>query len=188
MTNRPALYPLLAGCLIFGAITFAELTPDGADAVLPTPASPANVLPAAHRKHNPKLDGLLETTLARPLFSSTRRPQQSAADDGTGDTDLSDKRLTGIVTAPDHHLAIFAVTDGRPLTLSEGETISGWQIETIGPIEVSLSGPGGNKTLRPKPDPTLAQPSASAGVRPPAGAPNIPVSPLPRPPRVGPRR
>jgi hypothetical protein len=64
-------------------------------------------------------------------------------------TDLSDKRLTGIVTAPGRHIAIFAVNDAKPLILTEGDSVSGWRIEAIGPIQVSLSGPGGNKTLRP---------------------------------------
>jgi hypothetical protein len=186
MTNRPALYPLFAGCLIFGTITFVELAPDGsADTVLPEAAPRANAAPTAHPKENARVDELLETALARPLFSSTRRPAQSATDDGAGDTDLSDKRLTGIVTAPGRHIAIFAVNDAKPLILAEGESVSGWRIEAIGPIEVSLSGPGGNKTLRPSPDPTLAQAPvtmpAVAGAQPPVMQP-------PRPPRAGPRR
>ena len=186
MTNRRTLYPLLAGCLIFGAITFVELAPDGsADTVLPAAAPRANAAPAAHPKQNARVEELLETALARPLFSSTRRPSQSATDDGAGDTDLSDKRLTGIVTAPGRHLAIFAVSDAKPLILSEGEAVSGWRINSIAPLEVSLSGPTGNKTLRPQPDPKLAQSSGAAGAQPPA----VPPSPvLPRPPRVGPRR
>jgi hypothetical protein len=193
MINRPALSLLLAGCLAFGAVVFVELDPGGGeDAGLPEAAPRANVASTTDRKPNPRLDGLLETALARPLFSSTRRPPQSATDDGAADTDLSNKRLTGIVTAPGHHIAIFAVTDAKPLTLSEGESVSGWRIESIGPIEVSLSGPAGSKTLQPKPDPNLAQPAraglAVAGAQAPAAPPNIPGPQLPRPPRVGPRR
>jgi hypothetical protein len=203
MTNRLALSLLLAGCLAFGAVIFVELAAEGGEhAALPEAAPRANVAPPAQRERIPQIDRLLETALARPLFSSTRRPPQSATDDGAVDTDLSDKRLTGIVTAPGRHIAIFAVTDAKPLTLSEGETVSGWRIETIGPIEVALSGPGGNKTLRPKPDPNLAQPPGtmpvvSGGAQPPsrrpaamlpkpAAPPNVP-GPPPRPPRVGPR-
>ena len=193
MTNRRTLYPLLAGCLIFGAISFVELAPDGsADTVLPAAAPRANFAPAAHPKQNARVEELLETALARPLFSSTRRPAQSATDDGAGDTDLSDKRLTGIVTAPGRHIAIFAVNDAKPLILAEGETVSGWRIETIGPIEVSLSGPGGSKTLRPKPDPSLAPPpgaaSAAAGAQPPTAPANVPDPRLPRALQFGARR
>jgi hypothetical protein len=65
-------------------------------------------------------------------------------------------RLTGIVTEPDH-VAIFAMNGAKPLRVSEGEAASGWRIESIAPQEVSLSGPGGTKTLEPKPDPNLVQ-------------------------------
>jgi hypothetical protein len=125
-------------------------------------------------------------------LSSTRRPAQSAIADGADDTDLSDKRLTGIVTVPGRHIAIFAVSDAKPLILAEGEAVSGWRIETIGPIEVSLSGPGGSKTLRPQPDPNLAQPpgaaSAAAGAQPPAVPANVPGPRLPRALQFGARR
>jgi hypothetical protein len=51
----------------------------------------------------------------------------------------------------EHHLAIFAVNGAaKPLRLTEGEDVSGWRIESITPHEVSLSGPGGTKTLQPK--------------------------------------
>jgi hypothetical protein len=133
--------------------------------------------------------------LARPLFSSTRRPPQSAAADSVTNSDLADMRLTGIVTEPDHHVAIFAVNGAKPLRLSEGEDVSGWRIDSITPHEVSLSGPGGTKTLEPKLDPNLVQPVAPAapnpGARPPAQPapvanvpprPGIPPGTLPRPP------
>jgi hypothetical protein len=193
MTNRPPLYLLLGACLAFGAIILVELAPGaGEDAALPVSAPRTNVATTERRAQPPRVGELLETALARPLFSTARRPPQSATDDGAADTDLSDKRLTGIVTAPGHHIAIFAVTDAKPLTLSEGESVSGWRIEAIGPIEVSLSGPGGSKTLRPKPDPTLAQPpgglSAVAGAQAPAAQPSMPGPPHPRQQRIGPRR
>ena len=189
MMNRPALSLSLAGCLAFGALIFVELAPGGSeDAALVEAAPRANVASTTDRKPNPRVNELLESALARPLFSSTRRPPQSATDDGAANTDLSDKRLTGIVTAPGRHIAIFAVSDAKPLILSEGEAVGGWRINSIAPLEVSLSGPTGNKTLRPQPDPKLAQPTdtlpAAADVHPPAA----PPGPLPpRPARLGPR-
>jgi hypothetical protein len=171
---------------MFGAVICIELAPGGEDDAALLEAAPrATSAPAVQRRPNPRIDGLLETALARPLFSSTRRPPQSAADDSAADTDLADKRLTGIVITPDRHIAVFALNDAKPLTLSEGESVSGWRIETIGPIEVSLSGPGGNKTLRPKPDPSLAEPP---GVMP-AAASALPSTPWPRRlARIEPRR
>jgi hypothetical protein len=193
MMNRPALSLSLAGCLAFGALIFVEFAPGGSeDAALVEAAPRANVASTTDRKPNPRVNELLESTLARPLFSSTRRPPQSATDDGAANTDLSDKRLTGIVTAPGRHIAIFAVNDAKPLILAEGDSVSGWRIEAIGPIQVSLSGPDGNKTLRPKPDPNLAPPpgtvTAVAGAQPLPMFLDIPRVPSPRPPRVGQRR
>jgi hypothetical protein len=126
--------------------------------------------------------------LARPLFSSTRRPPQAAADSAT-DSDLADMRLTGFVTEPEHHRAIFAVNGAtKPLRLTEGEALSGWRIESITPHEVSLSGPGGTKTLQPKLDPNLVQkpppqpPAANPAARQPAQPPAPNVAALTPPP------
>jgi hypothetical protein len=136
-----------------------------------------------HPQQNSRVEELLENRARPPPLQQYATPA-AEPNNGADDTDLSDKRPTGIVTAPGRQIAIFAVKDAKPLILAEGETISGWRIETIGPIEVSLIGPGGSRTLRPKPDPTLAQPfgagPAASGVQPPA--------PLPRPVRAEARR
>jgi hypothetical protein len=126
-------------------------------------------------------------TLARPLYSATRRPPQTA-DNAATDPGLTDTRLTGIVTEPDRRLAIFAVTGGKPVVLTEGETVSGWRIDSISPREVSVSGPSGTKTLQPRIDQNaVAQPAGAgagrgvAGPAPPRpGAPPLPGAP-PRP-------
>jgi hypothetical protein len=52
-------------------------------------------------------------------------------------TNLSDKKLTGIVTELGRHIAIFAVKDVKPLILADRESISGWQIHRIAPLGVS---------------------------------------------------
>jgi general secretion pathway protein N len=203
MIDRLVIYLLLAGCLIFGAIVFAELEPaanDAALAELPQRPDAAARVPGAP---NARLDELLAMALARPLFSSTRRPPQGAANDGASGSDLADTRLTGIVTEPGHHVAIFAVNGAKPLKLTEGEDVNGWRIENITPREVSLSGPGGTKTLEPKVDPNLvpqpgptpavnpaarllAQPPPAAAQLPKPGVPPVVPGPLPpRPPRAG---
>jgi hypothetical protein len=48
----------------------------------------------------------------------------AATKGGDVDTDLADKRLTGIIIELGRHIAIFAVTDGRPVTLSEAKMSS----------------------------------------------------------------
>ena len=207
MSDRLAIYLLLTGCLIFGAMVFVEFESAANDeAALSGAPRRADAAPAVHRQPNTRLDELLATALARPLFNSTRRPPQSAANDGASGADLADTRLTGIVTEPGHHVAIFAVNGAKPLTLTEGEAVSGWRIESITPHEVSLSGPGGTKTLEPKVDPNLVppagptpavnpiarlpvQPATAAATLPRPGVPPVlPGPPPPRPARVGGRQ
>jgi general secretion pathway protein N len=188
MTDRLAIYLLLAGCLILGAIVVIEIAPAVRDDPLTAeiPGRPNAAPPAMHRPPSERIDELLATVLARPLFSSTRRPPQSAVNDGGG-ADFADTRLTGIVTEPSRHIAIFAVNGAKALRLTEGEAVSGWRIESITPREVSLSGPGGSKTLEPKVDPNLVPsapgpaPAATAGARPGAA----PASAAAAPPRPG---
>jgi hypothetical protein len=191
MINRLGIYLLLAACLVLGGVVYAELQPmaDDQAGVSDGPA-PREAAPVMHRQPGTRVDELLATALARPLFSSTRRPPQTAANDAAT-ADLGDTRLTGIVTAPGRRVAIFAVNGAKPLTLTEGEAVSGWHIDNITPREVALSGPGGTKTLEPKTDPSLAPP---APPNPQAAVPNaagrFPVpspaaaSALPRPPGI----
>ena len=202
MIDRFVTYLLIAGCLVFGAVVLLELQPAASDTAASNEVSrQPDTTSTAHRQPSTRLDELLAVALARPLFSSTRRPPQTAATDNTS-SDLADMRLTGIVTEPDHHVAIFAVNGAKPLKVSEGEAVSGWRIESITPHEVSLSGPGGTKTLEPKLDPNLVQqpppqpPAANTAARQsaqPAPGINLPPRPgippgLPAPPAVRPGR
>ncbi|MGH7100206.1 MAG: hypothetical protein ACREE4_21525, partial [Stellaceae bacterium] len=81
---------------------------------------------------------------------------------------IADMRLTGIVTAPRERFAIFAVTGAKPLTVKEGEEVSGWRIEAITPDAVSVSGPGGAETLQPKADKSLVRTAPAAATASPA--------------------
>ena len=205
MIDRLAIYLLLAGCLIFGGVIIVDLGAATDDEVTVGAATaPTRGAVAVRRQPGTHVDELLATVLSRPLFSSTRRPPQSAVNDGPSSADLADTRLTGIITEPGRHLAIFAVNGAKPLRLTEGEAVSGWRIESITPREVSLSGPGGTKTLEPKVDPSLSQgpaqvptpvnpaarppvplPAGAAATPRPGGPPTLPNPPLPRPARAG---
>lgn len=152
MSDRLLLYLALAGCTLFGVILVTELSapaPDvGVTATLRHRAAATAAVP--HPRPPPRLDKLVATTLARPLFNATRRPAPANADDGANDRDLADMRLTGIVTEPHRRVAIFARAGGKALAVKEGEEVDGWRVEAIAPRKVSLSGPGGTKTLQPK--------------------------------------
>ncbi len=167
MIGRLPLYVLLFGCVLFGAILVKQITRPGGDPPLPTePAAAPDAAPAAPRMPRMRAGGEpIAAILARPLFSPTRRPPQANAANPGNASGLDDTRLTGIVIAPGKHLAIFAPTDAALLTVTEGESISGWRVDNITPREVSLSGPDGTKTLEPKFDPNLA-PAAAADAQP----------------------
>ena len=166
---------LVLGCVAFGGLIVAELYADPGEALSITAVgSRRDDAPAALPTQPVRLDDLLATSLARPLFSPTRRPPASAPGEAAGDTDLAGNRLAGIVIEPDRRLAIFAVTGAKALTLTEGESVDGWQIESITPTEVSLVGRSGGKTLQPTRDPNLPPP-----VRPPARANAGPQAPAP---------
>jgi hypothetical protein len=183
MIDRLLLLLLVGGCLLFGAIVIMELASAGAEDAVVAQAARSNAASPTTRGQNPRPEELIATALARPLFSSTRRPPQDAPS-GAADSDLSDARLTGIVTTPGRRVAIFAVSGDKPLKVAEGDAVSGWRIESITPREVSLSGPTGGKTLQPKPDPTLAptpgqppigQPGGRVPPAPAAGRPRVPM-------------
>jgi hypothetical protein len=159
MSDRLMLILLLAGSVLFGAIFVHEIRAGGHEPtatarIAPRPDPPAPPPPSPRLRRSEPIAPIL----ARPLFSSTRRPPQ-VADSGPTDTGLSDTRLTGILIAPGRHLAIFAPNGSKLLSLTEGQTMSGWRIDSITPTEVSLSGPDGTKTLQPKFDPNLAPPT-----------------------------
>ena len=182
------VFLLAGGCAVFAALIVVELYA-GADANVAAAnvSSPADEMSVAPRGQRPPLDEAPATILARPLFSPTRRPPESS---GPTASELTDKRLAGIVIEPDRRLAIFAVSGAKPLVVTEGETVDGWRIENITPSEISLRGPSGSQTLQPRPDPNppppnRSQPPANAGARPAAppgrGAPAAPVKSGPPP-------
>lgn len=181
MIDRLVLLLLLGGCLLFGAILIMELAPAGAEDAVVAQAARSNAASPTTRRQNPRPDELVATALARPLFSSTRRPPQDAPS-GAADSDLSDARLTGIVTTPGRRIAIFAVSGDKPLKVAEGDAVSGWRIESITPREVSLSGPSGTKSLQPKLDPSLAPPPGQPPIGQPGG--RVPPAPAAGRPRV----
>jgi general secretion pathway protein N len=184
MIDRLVLLLLVGGCLLFGAILIMELAPAGTEGAVVAEAARSDAPSPITRQQNPRPEELLATVLARPLFSSARRPPQDAPS-GAADSDLTDARLTGIVTTPRHRMAIFAVSGDKPLKVAEGDAVSGWRVESITPREVSLSGPSGTKILQPKIDPNLAPPPAPIGQ---AGGrvPTPPAAGRPRMPMPGP--
>jgi hypothetical protein len=110
--------------------------------------------------------GVQAREIAEP--GPTQRPPEAPSSDNTGDLRPSDVRLSGIVIEPDQRIAIFAVNGAKSVILSEGEKLNDWRV-SISPQQVSLSGPSGTMTLKPKPDANLVRPAAPSAS--PAGPP-----------------
>jgi hypothetical protein len=173
MIDRLVAPLLVAGCIVFGTILSVEIeTPERVSVAPNVTAERVDPLPVLQQLSTDAAAPPIAAILARPLFSPGRRPPQSKGSGAADDSGLADSRLAGIVIEPGHRYAIFAPEGAKLLTVTEGETVSGWRIDTISPREVSLSGPDGARTLQPKFDPNLAPPPEPAPM--PAPAPVVP--------------
>ncbi len=86
------------------------------------------------------------TILSRPLLSASRRPVQENA------AAVSDTlpRLSAIVVIGGTRHAIFAAPGEKPQLVSEGSEIGVYQVKTVAPDKVELTGPDGPVALRPQ--------------------------------------
>jgi hypothetical protein len=151
MTARPLALLLLAGCAALGGLLSAEFATDVDQTAPATEVSPPPSSAGAPRTYAAAIEEQVETVLARPLFSPTRRAPEASAANVTAELGIERLRLAGIVTAPGRRLAIFADTDGKPMAVAEGQSVKGWQIESITARLVSLSAAGGVISLHPQP-------------------------------------
>jgi len=163
MIRLPAL--LLAGCVVSTGLILVGRGSTSSDSPLFGRSSPATEIKT----------GAQSREIAEPLLGPTQRPPEAASSDNAGDPRLPDVRLTGIVIEPDRRIAIFAVNGTKSVVLSEGEALKDWRIDSISPQKVSLSGPAGTMTLKPKPDANLVRSAPPAAA--PAGQPQPDVPP-----------
>jgi hypothetical protein len=158
MTRLPAL--LLAGCVVSTTVILLGRGFITHDSTLLERSPPTTETGAQARE------------IAEP--GATQRAPEAASTDHAGDLRPSNVRLSGIVIEPDRRIAIFAVTGAKSVALLEGEALNDWRVDSISAQQVSLSGPSGTMTLKPKSDATLvrpAAPSASPASQPQPGAP-----------------
>ncbi len=152
------LVMLLVACAAFAGLIVFEFVSDGADRVAFAPSPDQVETKPKPRTQEPRVDDAVATVLAAPLFSPTRRPPESSGP--SVDPEVSGVRLTGIVIQPDRRIAIFAASGTKPFVRSEGETLNEWQLDSITPLAVTLSGPAGTRTLAPRPDLNLVRPAS----------------------------
>jgi hypothetical protein len=181
MINRSILLPA-AGCALFGVLILLELSEQMSHPVPPAAGLPnLDNAPGVSSDIGADPHQLTSAILARPLFSPTRHPSPATGTEVSSNFELGGARLTGIVIAPGERLAIFDMKGSKPVVLNEGETVSGWRVDSIAPSEVSLVGPGGLKTLQPKLDPAHTvsglSPVSAARAPTPVDAPTLPRGP-----------
>lgn len=137
--SRPITAALVAAAAA-AALVAAWLIPVSPARVAGTPTAPpreALSLPAVP----PLAD--LKQTVARPLFSPTRRPPPTAgAGEATPPTVVAlfnRYRLQGVVIDGSRRRVLLAPTPGGPtLSVGEGESVDGWTIERIAPERLTL--------------------------------------------------
>jgi hypothetical protein len=161
---------LLSGLL--SAVAAAELFwPDMAG-----PRPPALLGQVGNTTFLPAADSTKAWTtaiLARPLFNSDRRPKESPSQGGAISGRAEPPRLSGILIAPDGARAIFAGVSGeRPVVVATGAKLGPWEILAIETGQVRLSGPDGERTIRP------SYVNGAATPLPPVSKPQVQAMPL----------
>jgi hypothetical protein len=182
--SRRLILSLLGGAAAVLAllILWEALAPDMEEAAAPTPAAAAHDQAAAASRPAPagaEITRWVNTILARPLFSVTRKPDATANNAGPAAADEHQDlpRLSGIFSVSNARHAVFQPSgDVPPLVVGEGELVAGWNVVKISLDSVTLKGPNGETTLEPKFDENLTPPA------PPAPVYNKPANPAqPRP-------
>ena len=90
----------LAGCAALGGLLVAEFATDVEQTALASEVSPPPSSAGAPRTYAAPVEEQVETVLARPLFSPTRRAPEAPAANVTAELAPETLRLAGIVTAP----------------------------------------------------------------------------------------
>ncbi len=138
------------------ALELGQRLPDSdlmvsATASLPALAAPAPA-PAADADDAGRR---VAEVLARPLFSSGRRPAaQAAAAPPAAVAPLP--RMTGVIVTPAGRRAIFVNGAGKPMVVTEGERIGVYAVQSIEAGRVTLAGPDGQRVVAPAFDPRPA--------------------------------
>lgn len=115
-----------------------------------TPAPPALPVAASNTpaEARDKLDVLVQTVLARPLFTPGRRPAPAAEGPaGAADADLP--RLAGVIVAPSGRRAIFVSADAHSLVVQEGGSVGRYVVRSIAPGQVTLVDAERQQVIRP---------------------------------------
>jgi hypothetical protein len=166
--------------LLGGSLGLIGLVTGGTGARLTEPSPPAVSAPA-DPESQPTQVALRLTILARPLFAPDRRPVGAAIPAAVIDAAPVPPPLGFIGTVRTEGQLRAAVTlAGKRWLITVGETVSGWQVEAIGPDHLLLRSPDGSTVQRVAPATVSPRAEASTAPAPsPAAAGLFPIPPLP---------
>lgn len=116
--------------------------------------------------------GSFIASLDRPLFSATRKPpaKPEAVAAAAADT-LGDVRVLGLYSFGDSGGGAIVRAQGKIQRLRQGDTLGGWTVKQVRPLELVLARGGESRTLDVKRGPDLG-PDTPAGAGGPAGPQN----------------
>ena len=148
--SAPHLLWSLAAVLAAGVL--AEAFPNAERAPVSTTVAPPGFAHVVAASTEPVADWIA-TVLSRPLFTTDRRPVAPAAAAAATTGPQALPRLAGIVVSPSGRSAIFAGNlDQSPehsAVVVEGAAIGLWRVVAIRSDAVDISGPQGERTVKP---------------------------------------
>ena len=131
--------------LIAAELAIEAGTEQGVPDAAPQPLLPDPSPPQDQPEHRDQSAARVLVALARPLFTSDRRPPSPDASPVVALNPLP--RLTGTLVSPGRRRAIFVAGD-KPVVVMEGSLIDAWTVQAISAGSVTLAGPDGSRVLR----------------------------------------
>lgn len=158
---RRFLIPLLlvANVALAGGLAWLWVTPEGElRNVRWTP--PAPIKPVLTDLAVPTWSadlGSFMASLDRPLFSATRKPPAKAAEAPPVVVDaLASVRVLGLYSTGGTTGGAIVRSEGKVVRLKQGDTLGGWTVKEVRPLQLVLARGGEQRTLDVKRGPDLA--------------------------------
>lgn len=153
----PAL--IVANAALAAGLAWQWLTPEGQlRGVLWTP--PAPIKPVLTNPAFPSWSadlGSFMASLDRPLFSATRKPPAKAPEAAPVVVDvLASVRVLGLYSTGGASGGAIVRSEGKVVRLKQGDTLGGWTVKEVRPLELVLARGGEQRTLDVKRGPDLA--------------------------------
>ena len=150
---------LVANLALAGGLVWQWVTPQGEwRNVRWTP--PAPIKPVLTDSAFPAWSadlGSFVASLDKPLFSATRKPPAKAAEAPPVAVDtLASVRVLGLYSSDGASGGAIVRSEGKVVRLKQGDTLGGWTVKEVRPLELVLARGGEKRTLDVKRGPDLA--------------------------------